>query len=382
LPNGAVLGIATRTAIRGLTFHKSADIGFFVHPIVIRFGRIGDMLLLAPLLDRLHRGYGAPCLLLGTGPWTAELYTAHPDVARIMQVTARHRPLPLNPERWHMLQALHANRDAPMHVCEGEPRALAKIKRMLALAQVDSNRCVFLTDAPGLSDEHWINRLLRACGLPPSSCANAWHTPDLPDATAPRLFLRDEDRRDCNIWLRRRGWRGEPIWLVQPCNKRSMHWSGPRDAGDDDKAWPATHWVAVLRAMRAARPDARILVCGAPNEASMLDAIAGSAHIRNVGVAARDLPLRRLIALTEIAGGMLSVDTGPAHVAAAMGCPLVVLFGAQSPSVWRPRSPTGSVVTVLGGPPHRSRVTEIALDEVITALCDLPPRAPELPRAA
>ena len=353
-----------------------------MHPIVIRLGRIGDMLLLAPLLDRLHRGYGAPCLLLGSGPWTAELYAAHPDVARVMQATARHRPLPLNPERWHMLQALRANRDAPVHVCECEPRALAKIKRMLALAQVASNRCVFLTDAPDPPDEHWIDRLLRACGQPPPTRANAWHTPGVPDASAPRLFLRDDDRRDRNTWLRRQGWRGEPIWLVQPCNKRSMRWNGPRDAADDDKAWPATRWVAVLRAMRAARPDARIVVCGAPNEAPMLEAIAASARVHNVEVAARDLPMRRLIALTEIAGGMLSVDTGPAHVAAAMGCPLVVLFGAQSPSVWCPRSPTGSVVITLGGPPRRSRVTEIALDEVITALCDLPPREPELPLAA
>ena len=60
--------------------------GILMRAVVIRFGRPGDMLLLAPLLDRLHRGYGEPCLLLGTGPWGAALYDAHPDVTQVLQV--------------------------------------------------------------------------------------------------------------------------------------------------------------------------------------------------------------------------------------------------------------------------------------------------------
>ena len=39
-----------------------------------------------------------------------------------------------------------------------------------------------------------------------------------------------------------------------------------------------------------------------------------------------ELPLPRLLALQERAHSMISVNTGPAHSAAAMGCPLVVMF--------------------------------------------------------
>ena len=349
---------------------------------MIRFGRLGDMLLLAPLLDHLHRGYGQPCLLLGTGPWTAALYDAHPDVTRVLQVHARHRPLVLSPERWRMLRALREDRSAPVHVCETEPRALAKIRNMLALAGVRRSRCVFLTDSPAATGEHWIERLLRGCGHQPPGCTDAWRAPASATAPAPRLVLREADRRDRDAWLRARGWGGEPLWLVQPLNKRSVRWNGPRDAADDDKAWPAQHWIAALRALHEDHPAARVVLCGAPNEAAMLDAIARDACVPGTGVAARDLPLRRLMALAEIADGMLSVDTGPAHVAAAMGCPLVVLFGAQSADTWCPRSATGSTVIALGGPPHYSRVCEISPGEVIAALCSLPPRNPELPRAA
>lgn len=355
---------------------------FRMNPIVIRFGRLGDMLLLAPLLDHLHRGYGEPCLLLGTGPCSAALFDAHPDVAQVLQVNARHRPLAFSPDRWRMLRALRRHRGAPVHVCETEPRALAKIRRMLALAGVRRDQCVFLTDTPAATGEHWIERLLRGCGQPPPGCADAWQTPAPIGISAPRLTLREVDRRDCDAWLRARGWRGEPLWLVQPFNKRSVRWNGPRDAADDDKAWPAQNWIAALHALRDEHPDARVVLCGARHEAALLDAIAHDAGVPGVDVAARELPLRRLMALAEIADGMLSVDTGPAHVAAAMGCPLVVLFGAQSPDAWCPRSPTGSAVIVLGGPPRHSRVSEISPREVIAALCGLPPRNPELPRAA
>jgi heptosyltransferase-2/heptosyltransferase-3 len=71
---------------------------------------------------------------------------------------------------------------------------------------------------------------------------------------------------------------------------------------------------------------------------------------------------------------MLSVDTGPAHVAAAMGCPLVLLYGAQPRALWLPRSPAGSAVVALGGPPQYARVADIAPDAVIAALRRLPPR--------
>ena len=54
-----------------------------VQPIVIWFGRVGDMILLSALLGALHRRYGRPCHLIGAGAWTAELYASHSDVARV-----------------------------------------------------------------------------------------------------------------------------------------------------------------------------------------------------------------------------------------------------------------------------------------------------------
>jgi len=63
-----------------------------------------------------------------------------------------------------------------------------------------------------------------------------------------------------------------------------------------------------------------------------------------------------------------------------VGCPLVVLFGNRWPSMWTPRSATGSAVSVLGGLPSVTRVDQIELDTVIQTWRQLPPRPEHVTR--
>jgi len=48
-----------------------------VQPIVIWFGRVGDLILLSALLEVLHRRFGSPCHVIGAGSWPAQIYAAH-----------------------------------------------------------------------------------------------------------------------------------------------------------------------------------------------------------------------------------------------------------------------------------------------------------------
>jgi len=88
-------------------------------------------------------------------------------------------------------------------------------------------------------------------------------------------------------------------------------------------------------------------------------------------VVAAELPLPRLLALCTRAHSMISVDSGPAHAAAALGLPLVVMFGAHSQQQWLPRSPSGSQVSGVGGPPHSRRLDEISVETVFAAWSSL-----------
>jgi ADP-heptose:LPS heptosyltransferase len=61
---------------------------------------------------------------------------------------------------------------------------------------------------------------------------------------------------------------------------------------------------------------------------------------------AADLPLERLAALIARAGAFVGNDSGPTHLAAALGRPTVALFGPTDPAVW---APLGPGVRVLAG---------------------------------
>jgi heptosyltransferase-2/heptosyltransferase-3 len=279
----------------------------------------------------------------------------------------------LSPERWRAILELRNLRDSPVYVCEPEPRALAKARAMLKLAGISQRNCIFLSETRVRADEHWIDRLLRFADRIPDALHGAGYPSTNISSAAPTLQLRDEDHIDCSAWLHARGWHAAPLVLLQPANKRSMRWNGTR-GGEDDKWWPVESWASLVRAIRAAVPDSHVLLCGAPREAALLRSICRAAADARVHVVANDLPLRRLMALQAIAHSMISVDTGPAHLAAALGCPLVVLFGKASPSHWLPRSACGSGVLAIGGLAREERVDAIGVDEVVAMWRRLPSR--------
>jgi len=183
---------------------------------------------------------------------------------------------------------------------------------------------------------------------------------------APTLHVSESDRADCAAWLRENGWESARLVLLQPANRRTMRWNGLRGV-EDDKWWPIERWASLARSIREAISDSRILLCGAPREAALLRMIRDATADARVHVVAEALPLRRLMALQEIAHSMISVDTGPAHMAAALGCPLVVMFGKVSSAQWVPRSSLGSDVIAIGGPVRGGRIDALSVNEVLAA---------------
>lgn len=342
----------------------SADAPALV-PLVVRFGRLGDMVLQAPVLHLLHHRYGHPCILLTSGPWSTALYAGSEDVADIWQLSARHAPFVLSPERWRLVSALRRHR-GPIYITEDSVRQVPKIKRLLAFAGIADAQCVFISDYPVQQGEHWVDQLLRFGRLTPTAIrASDYRASHMPLQIAPKLSLYPSDRADRAIWMATRGISfDKPLILLQPGNKRAMKWRRQRPV--DAKAWPVERWAFLIKAMHSQLPTATLLLCGSSAEKNLLCEIRDATGVEQVAVATDDLPLRRLLGLLEIAHSMVSVDTGPAHMAAAVGCPLVVLYGAESPLRWGRRSSLDRPVIELGGPPQRT-VEEISLAQVVAA---------------
>ncbi|HEY0231410.1 MAG TPA: glycosyltransferase family 9 protein, partial [Dokdonella sp.] len=221
-------------------------------------------------------------------------------------------------------------------------------------------------DTPMRAGEHWIDYLLRfGDEAAPAFTAGVSASTAADPAPAPRFEVNADDRADLAVWLSSLGIAHAPLILLQPANKRTKRRFGFRSADDDDKFWPADRWGELVRRMRALLPQARVLICGSAAEAAYAERLRAAAGIDGVLAVAGALPLRRLMALAQVAHSMVSVDTGPAHLAAALGCPLVVLFGRVSPRTWKPRNPFGGGVNTLGGPLYGGRVDRIGIDEVV-----------------
>lgn len=344
-------------------------------PVVIRFGRLGDTILLQPLLRKLHLRYGQSCRLLALGAWPQILYSAQPEIAGFIPLRSQYGPLWMHPQRWRAALALRHLRESPFYICEPELRARTKIRPMLALAGVPAEHCTFIEDVPLTEREHWVDWLLRFGDTTPAAFRATHASVTAPAAVAPQLQVSASERADCDAWLRAHGIYGRPLVLLQPANKRTMRWNGVRQSEDDDKSWPAERWAALARSISYRLPQAQILFCGSPAEAGYLDSLLSVIDTASLRVDAVALPLDRLKALLAIAHSMVSVDTGPAHLAAAVGCPLVVMFGARSPLLWAPRSACGSPVTILGGLPDVRRIDEIDTAQVVSAWRSLPARA-------
>jgi heptosyltransferase-2/heptosyltransferase-3 len=308
--------------------------------VVLRFGAMGDLVLLLPLLRMLAAHAGQPVSLVTSGSWARPLLAGQDAVGEIRVLTSRNTPYWFNRSQQEFVHWLSGRRGATVYVCETDHKSLWMVRK----AGVLPADWRYAGDHPVRPGEHWMERWLRLgsewLGQTPPDAAqrlqrlrSAWMD-SLPDAQA-----------DARRWLQVKGWAGRPLVLVQPGNKRTMR-RGAVDRPSNAKFWPKDRWVALCHRLRRQCPQAVVLFCGSPEEAVYTTELAKAVGDPAVVSVAHELPIPRLLALQALARVMVSVDTGPAHSAAAQGCPLVVLFGAQDPGLWRPYA-VGAPVEVV-----------------------------------
>ena len=96
------------------------------------------------------------------------------------------------------------------------------------------------------------------------------------------------------------------------------------------RRWGAEDFAALARMVLAERPDDRVLVFGGPGEEGLAQGIAEGAADPRV-LAITGTPLLRFAALAKLCRAFVAGDTGPTHVAVAVGTPTVGIFGRSEP---------------------------------------------------
>lgn len=333
-------------------------------PLVVRFGAMGDMVIVLGLIEALHRRFGMPVDVVSSGGWTKPLLGSQAAVGELFLIRSRRTPYALSPQQWQLVDTLRKRGVGPVWLCDAGAHARA----LLARAGISSE---WIVDADKecrrLRHEHNLDHWLRFAQMSPPALPQ----PEPLDAeamvrgiTSPPLRVLPEWRSDLAAWLRDSNLGERPLVLIQAGNKRTIRWWAPRRRASNSKYWPEERWAAVIASLLRRDPRIVVLLLGVPAEASLNEDIAKLVSSDRVVNVARELPLPRLLALQERALGMISVDTGPAHSAAALDCPLVVLFGTVNVTRWAPRSPAGAVQVLSGGSGADNGILGITVNDV------------------
>jgi len=130
------------------------------------------------------------------------------------------------------------------------------------------------------------------------------------------------------------------------------------------KRWPVENFIAAAREIQQ-RTNCTWLLFGGKNDQPLTALI--ESGIRNPQSAIRNLSgqttLRELMALLKLCSVLLTNDTGPMHVAAALGTPVVVPFGSTSPELTGPGLP--------GDPRHRLLKSEVPCSPCFLRECPI-----------
>jgi len=143
-----------------------------------------------------------------------------------------------------------------------------------------------------------------------------------------------------------------------------------------DKRWPAERF-AELADRISSKFDLPIIAVGTESEKSIVDRIKGLTDVSITNFAGRT-SLSELVALLKAAKLVVSNDSGPGHIAAALGTPLVLMFSWSNPARIAPYGRTECMIArepYSRGPKIKSTdpthsVRTITVDEVFQKVCE------------
>lgn len=292
--------------------------------LVVKLRYIGDVLLSTPVFRGLREAFPRATLTALVNAGTEEVLQHHPDVDEVLLVRRR-----------------VAGAGSWLRSWTDQLRLVRRLREQrfdLALDLTDGDRAAFLTWASGARGRVGFNRekrfrgrayhrvvrlpegrrhaveadleALRVLGLRPRTVAPTLALPPEAETAADELLARTHVGRE------------RDLVLIHP----GARWGF--------KAWPAERFAALGDWMAEAL-GAQVLIAGGPGDAPVAETI--RRQMRHPGISvAGETSVLQLGALLKRCRLFVGNDAGPMHVAAAVGTPVVGLFGPTDPTEWGP----------------------------------------------
>ncbi|HUV65404.1 MAG TPA: glycosyltransferase family 9 protein [Sedimentisphaerales bacterium] len=294
--------------------------GAFGNILITKPSALGDIVLALPALTALHKSFPDAKISWLVRPEFAPLLENHPHLAKVIAFDRKF----LGKAWYHprafialvsLIRRLRRSRFDVAFDFQGLFRTavlawLSGCKRRVGMANAREFATIFYTDKipPDPNNRHLVDyyiRMIRAAGAT--------------ELGVEFVFPQDADAADsvANL-LASHGVAADRYAVLVP------------GSAQPDKCWPIEHF-AILAEKISSQFGLPIIAAGTASESPLIETLKEKARVPVMNLAGRT-SLKELIALLRAARLVVSNDTGPGHIAAALGTPLVLMFSWSNPA--------------------------------------------------
>jgi heptosyltransferase-1 len=281
--------------------------------LILKPSALGDVVQALPVLRLLKRHQPDSEIYWWVDSNLAPLLEGDPDLAGVVRFERRRWASPVHwPEMWRSIRWLRAQ--AFDRVID-----LQCLARSGAFAWLAAGKLTIGLDEPREGARGFYDIIVRR----PSFHTHAvdWYLAVLAHLGVPQdwNFTWLPERPEIAAAVRRKWNAGSARWLVlQP----GARWP--------NKRWPAEHYAELVRQLTASQPGLRFAILGGAADQSLGALIARATPERALDLTGKT-SLPEMVEWLRLSELMVTNDTGPMHVAAALGKPAVAIFGPTEP---------------------------------------------------
>jgi len=313
--------------------------------LIVKLSSMGDVIHTLPAVGAIRRAYPKATIGWAIERAHAGLLDAHPLVDRLVVWdrknwrTARRFVSRLRETRWDVAI------DFQGLLRSGLVTRLSGARRRIGYRPTRERAHWFYNDTVHLEtmDRHAVERNLTLAArlegvTTPGPLTRSYLTGGRPSAQPDEGFdfhsyMPDETRRTVDPWLTEMGFDPDTQRLVAICP----------DCRKAANRWPPERFVELTRRLLD-RDGVRVVICGGPASRELCDTIAEACRPRRVWRADGRFNLQASMALLARADVAVTGDTGPMHMAVAVGTRVVALFGPANPLRTGPYSDRAAVL--------------------------------------
>jgi len=306
--------------------------------LVIRLDLIGDLVLSMTVVRALKRTYAGAQIDLLALPSSAQIVRDDPDVCNLItydpNVWRRPKALfqtrnwrdavslacRLRACRYDIAVSVFGNWAAMVAVLSGAPRRVGFGREGYPGFMTDSVAGRHWQDGDRLHEVDYCLKLAQAAGVAVT-----------PSDRIPRLFVASGARLELEALLSEAGIQQDTPLIV--CHVSSNN--------GQSKRWPVPHWATLLDRLIDAR--VQVVLTGAPGDLPLIESVTSRMKQKAYNFAGKT-SLAQLVALLQRADLLITGDSGPMHIAAAVGKPLIAIHGPTDPAQSGPVSPLATVL--------------------------------------